>query len=47
MTVYKGLTQNEVSYRDFYANKQWVLTESDSELGIRFATHVSKSYFYP
>lgn len=47
MSVYKGLIANDVSYRDYFAYKQWVITDTDPDVKVRDAIQETGSYFYP
>jgi len=47
MSIFKELTTQDVSYREYYAYKQWVLDEDDSELKVFHAYEKTGSHFYP
>jgi len=47
MSIFKELSPQDVSYREYYAYKQWVLTQDDSELKLFWAYEETGSHFYP
>ena len=47
MSIFKELSPQEVSYREYFAYKDFVLTEADAELKIVHTQAVTGSYFYP
>jgi len=44
--VYKGIDQKDISYREFFVYKEFILTENDDSLKIRRAIQNTGSYFY-
>lgn len=47
MSVFKELGPQDVSFREYYAYKDWTLTENDSEMKIIHTYENTGSYFYP
>ena len=45
--IFKELSPQDVSYREYFAYKQWTLTEADTNLKIIHTTVNTGSYFYP
>jgi len=45
--IYKELSQQDVSFREYYAYKDWVLTEGNSDLSVYSLSEITTGFFNP